>query len=523
MIKTLKINFALRNTYKVNSILYSLRQIPGIRNFISPEIYGCSGGLKIFANVCAVIWEVLSAFLGKFLYFLFVWLLAGKLASDIPVNVLFLHILFFLTIAGAAGNQGIFDTSKEKYYAIFLLRMDAKTFTMASWGYFLMKLGIGFLVFGTLFGRMAGVPVWMCMIIPLYAAGAKTIYAAWGIRKYEKRGSVPNEPIGNWWLGIMLLCLAAAIVPPFFGIGIPIKICAGLMVMVGVAWIFGFFVLVRFHEYRAAWQMLFHNFDVQLTDAKQAGVKQSRKMIEVDTSLHSNRKGLEFLNELFIKRHRKLLWRSSKIITAGCLLCIGLAVLGCRISTEIAELVNGAMLTSLPMMVFLMYFLNRGMGFTQALFMNCDHSLLTYPVFKKPETILHLFRIRLREIMKINLLPATVLGGGMAILLYLSGGTNDFRNYLVLLISLPMISIFFSVHYLMLYYLLQPYTEGTEMKGGTYKFMTWLTYFLCYMMMQIKLSTIMFGIMTIVFCVGYSIVACVLVYKLGPKTFRIRK
>ena len=42
--------------------------------------------------------------------------------------------------------------------------------------------------------------------------------------------------------------------------------------------------------------------------------------------------------------------------------------------------------------------------------MNCDHSMLTYSCYKEPASILKLFRIRLREIMKINLLPASVMG-----------------------------------------------------------------------------------------------------------------
>ena len=47
--------------------------------------------------------------------------------------------------------------------------------------------------------------------------------------------------------------------------------------------------------------------------------------------------------------------------------------------------------------------------------------------------VLKLFRIRLREIMKINLLPALVIGAGLAILLYASGGTDNPLNYVVLL------------------------------------------------------------------------------------------
>lgn len=58
--------------------------------------------------------------------------------------------------------------------------------------------------------------------------------------------------------------------------------------------------------------------------------------------------------------------------------------------------------------------LNRGTDFTQALFVNCDSSLLTYSFYKRPKFILRLFQIRLREIVKINLLPAAVIGGGLA-------------------------------------------------------------------------------------------------------------
>lgn len=82
--------------------------------------------------------------------------------------------------------------------------------------------------------------------------------------------------------------------------------------------------------------------------------------------------------------------------------------------------------------------------------------------------------------------------------------------------------MFFSVHYLTLYYLLQPYNAGTELKGGTYMVVMWITYFVCYLLIQVNMSTVMFGIMAIVFCVLYCAVACVLVYRIAPKTFKIR-
>ena len=63
----------------------------------------------------------------------------------------------------------------------------------------------------------------------------------------------------------------------------------------------------------------------------------------------------------------------------------------------------------IPVFLFVMYLVNRGTTFTQALFINCDHSMLTYAFYKKPGTILKLFWIRLRELVKINLLSAWAL------------------------------------------------------------------------------------------------------------------
>ena len=183
---------------------------------------------------------------------------------------------------------------------------------------------------------------------------------------------------------------------------------------------------------------------------------------------------------------------------------------------------NELTLQFLPYFVFILYAINRGTGFTQALFMNCDNSLLTYSFYKKSGQILRLFRIRLREIIKINLLPAFVIGAGLAVLLFASGGTDNPINYAVLVVSVLCMSVFFSVHYLMIYYLLQPYTAGAEMKSGTYRIVMIVTYFVCYLMMRVQMPTLIFGLMTIVFCVAYSVIACVLVYRLAPKTFKLR-
>ena len=48
------------------------------------------------------------------------------------------------------------------------------------------------------------------------------------------------------------------------------------------------------------------------------------------------------------------------------------------------------------------------------------------------------------------------------------------------------------------------------------------TYLVCFFLMNVRLPILAFGLGCIAFCLIYSVVACVLVYRLAPKTFRIR-
>ena len=43
MLKTLRISFSLKNTYRVNSILYSLKQVPLLRRLLPEALYQVRG------------------------------------------------------------------------------------------------------------------------------------------------------------------------------------------------------------------------------------------------------------------------------------------------------------------------------------------------------------------------------------------------------------------------------------------------------------------------------------------------
>ena len=139
MNKTLRISFSLKNTYRVNTILYSLKQIPLIKRILPDMLYR-SEELKLFANVVSVLWEIVSVFLGKVLYLLIMVCGAGILYGNLPGSNVFLHILLFLTIIGSFANTTLFNPSKDKYYAIILMRMNARDYTLVNYTYAMLKV-----------------------------------------------------------------------------------------------------------------------------------------------------------------------------------------------------------------------------------------------------------------------------------------------------------------------------------------------------------------------------------------------
>jgi hypothetical protein len=224
-----------------------------------------------------------------------------------------------------------------------------------------------------------------------------------------------------------------------------------------------------------------------------------------------------------MKRHAKILTKTAKRIAfIEILLLIGSLVALYRYPDAKPD-INKMLMNYLPYFLFVMYLINTGKIITQAMFMNCDHSMLTYRFYRQPKAVLSLFIDRLKYIILINLMPAVVIAVGLPILLYASGGTTQPLNYVVLFVSIIAMSVFFSVHHMVLYYLLQPYNVNLESKSAMFGIINGLTYFISYVAIQVKLPTLVFGTAISLFCIIYAIVASILAYRLAPKTFKLRE
>ena len=136
MFNSFIISFKLRNTYRVNSIIYSIKQLPLIKKILPNSLYK-NKGLKILGNVISILIEIGNIFLGKFIYILAMIVgLLGIAKTSKPDT--FVHIFTFLTMIGALLNTYMFNPSKDKYYAMVLMNMDAKKYTLSNYYYIML-------------------------------------------------------------------------------------------------------------------------------------------------------------------------------------------------------------------------------------------------------------------------------------------------------------------------------------------------------------------------------------------------
>ena len=312
---------------------------------------------------------------------------------------------------------------------------------------------------------------------------------------------------------------------PFLGITINSTIFLCISIIAIVLGIYSLIKIHSFKDYRKMYKQILTESNVYMQE-KATGTQvmkdTSLKQIELDKNYISNKLGFAYFHDLFVKRHRKILTEAVKKQSVIILVIIIAMIIGITMNENFKTKTNEILLVYLPYFVFIMYLINRSSSVTQAMFMNCDHSMLTYRIYRTPKVILGIFKERLKTLITINLLPAFLIGGGLALLLYLSGGTDNPLNYAILFVSIIAMSTFFSVHYLVMYYLLQPYNVSTEMKSSTYKLVQGLTYIVSWYMIQIKMPIFGFGIATIVFCIAYSLISLFLAYKYAPKTFKLR-
>ncbi|MEG0523633.1 MAG: hypothetical protein RR435_07715, partial [Erysipelotrichaceae bacterium] len=459
----------------------------------------------------------------KILYFMFVVITFVNYYNGFQSLETVLHILLFLSILGVFMNELMFIPSMDKYYAIFLLRMNAKDYALINFAYTILKIIVGYIPIVIIYATIYKLSIGICLLIPFMIAAFKLVGAALSLLSYKRTGKLLFELISNGNKMLLLfISLGCAYGLPKLDIILPINITIIIIIAIIICGLLSIKSLLNFNKYREVYLGIINKMLFQMDILKNVNTIISQNAISDDNIITSNKKGLSFLNEIFIERHKKILWKSVMKLIKILVVSLIVIIVFLIVNPVYNLILNNVVSNALPYMMFIMLMINKGNIFTKVLFMNCDHSLLIYPCYKEPLLILELFKLRLKEIVKLNIVPALIIGIGLCSILYVTGGTTNPINYIIIFITIIVSSVLFSVYHLMLYYLLQPYNNKSDKVCHTYTFVINATYTGLFLIMILKINTILFGILTIILTIIFCLITTILIYKYAPRTFKLK-
>ena len=256
MIETFRISFRLQITYRTNALLRSLKSVPGVKKRLPTSLYA-SRGLKRFALVVSILSEIISIFFGKAVYLLLMVVLPlyyFKLSG--PAN--FLHILLLLTLLGGLLNSRIVQPGRDKYYAIMLMRLDAKKYALSNYLYFLLRTFIGMAVVTAVVGRIYGVSALGAVVSAALVVAIKCILPAillgTPIKEQKKRFEKLYTVLT---ILVITALLSVAYVLPVLGWVMPVGAFYTVCAFAVVAAVPSVWALYRFKGYKDAYKEAF--------------------------------------------------------------------------------------------------------------------------------------------------------------------------------------------------------------------------------------------------------------------------
>lgn len=304
----------------------------------------------------------------------------------------------------------------------------------------------------------------------------------------------------------------------------PINIGAIILVLVLLATYFDYKTRQNF-DYKLMIRTYITGFAVSLgtIDAGQMVKEKNVSQVSKEYDKENVGKGFVMLNNIFFARYSKM-WRKRSLINFSIIMVFTTVMIGMVIMNKTFGFEFDTNLGGMYGMVMLgMYYLNFGESITQALFYNCDSSLLGYRKYNTSENVLPNFIQRLKHIVRVHLPQSIVLSIGVVFLTKLIEPNTSVLLLGIVFIAFMSVSLLFCIHSLVTYYVFQPYTINLEMKGIGYTVMTMVAYIFAYSISSIGLDWITMVNIISVSSIIYLPVAALLVYTLAPTRFKVKR
>ena len=526
---------------QVNVLLYYVRKLPFVGEKIPYRLYG-ETDIKKAIGIVPVVFSVIGAFVGTFLYFLLMiklpanwiqgfWQKEGFFVDQKAVMVYLFLIFSFLPGSFLVSN--LTEGAKKDYVLLHVMRIPAAQYYRSKMVLKGVKDTICFLVPLLWFGFGAESALFVVSLFFTRYIGHAGILQHY--QHSEKKGKkVFWKSLGKTFLvfGIILALgygVAAAVPRLFFDRYVMAEVVVFLsFTLVGMfcfskVWNYGGYTI--FAKKMVSLKDFLEQDDA-VKEARAADVQIQDKDIskeELRSRKYEEKEGYDYLNAIFFERHKRIVSRAVKsriiiILAVGLIGAVALLFVGEEMKQKTFE----AMTQMMPVMVFVMYLESTGGRICKAMFFNCDISLLKYGYYREADAILKNFKIRLRKLLMLDAVPAAIICGMILLWTLLCGEILAVWKVIPLMAGSLLLSAFFCLFHLFMYYITQPYTEEKTVKSPIFSVVNALVYFGCYLCLQIQTGSWLFTLGVLAVTIIFIPLSYFCVFRFAPKTFRIR-
>lgn len=530
MIKNLLTIYKINVSTKINGFLYYFKKLPIIKKKFKNTNYSFLK-MKNFIGIISIPYKIISTFINSFLVFLLAMFLPSKfIAGEKEVIALSTFIVFFYYIFRLF-NSNIISYDFNKFIMVKQMRMSGKDYSLATT---LLDESIGILIKAIIFtiflnlNPYSGHGIILSVSIFSFALFSEAVH----LYLYEKYDFL----IAEYPVLLIFIYLSIYGLAYIFGLLFYLNIFTNILInpiFITITIILGIIGSTYIYKY--------NNYNEVIN--KINNIEKLKEIREITKNVYSNevkikekdyrnedlsidkfndKEGFNYLNSIFFDRHKRIVYRPMIIKSV---IIIGLFIIYFIISKffykELGPAIGEVFYKQFNLFVFAMYLLCNSQRIIKSMFYNCDSSLLRYGFYKKGDALLQMFFLRLLRIIYSNIIPTTILsiGIGISIIFYTS---ISFTSIIPIILLLYALAIFFSVHYIFMYYIFQPFSSSMKMKSPFYGIINSFIYVVSYLLIQISAPPIKFLPIVIGLLVLYIIISIILVYKKAPKTFRIR-
>lgn len=523
----------------INGIVYFFRKIPLLGRFLGDKyrFFELKEIVFVFYPIFALIWQIIKSamvfaisvllmtYANKIFGHLFnaEEILAGKMgALSLNEYTASLLVPCFIYLSFAIFRNMIVDNGNSIYELFTNFAFDAKEIAKAHLYYIpILRFAGRSLVFVFAFKFLADVSIIETLAMSL--AILMTELAAsifWLSYLKDKEKSILDNGFIQVAIGLILSLILYICVSYF---KIPSRLTSfGFLALSVIAFIPAYKYMKSFNSYGKIIEKAARKYQIAL-DKVADNAANPLKIKERDIGKRKIKgESFTYLNQVFFLRHRRII-RKPILIKSTILLLISLVisaymyVKGFDLNGNIDEI-------STFLIPLAMYILLKQDNILRSMYLNCDKGLMPYGFYREGKNVLAMYKERFKSLLKIMAIPSLTLAVSYLILASFDG-TLSLRQKALSLVYIALLALFFVSLPLMEYYLLSPFNQEGQKTGKAVILIDYLIYGAVFFVLPQVTSKISYGIFLIsvsIFIICFVIISQILVYKLAPRTFKVR-